>query len=344
MAASARFFRRLLFSKEFTMRCGTYLVTGATGLMGTTALKRLQNIPGVTVKAVCHHRKPHIVAANITYMQADLEKPGDCRRLVDGIDYVLFFAGILMTAPVLAANPVSPLTSNLLMHAQMLEAAYLAGVKKYLVVGSSTGYPAQDTLLHEDDMFRGDPADAYFSVGWMFRYVEALCRMYSTKLRNPMPIAVIRPSTVYGEHEDFSPDKSHMLPALVRKVVDREQPLEVWGDGEVKRDLIYADDLLDACVAALEGSVRLSEFNIAYGREYSLKELLAMILHADGYKNAEIVFNATGPSTGGRRILDTRRAREVLGFRPKTDIESGIRFMLTGYRKYKEARLMEQSR
>jgi GDP-L-fucose synthase len=326
------------------MHRGTYLVAGAAGLMGTAALKKLQNVPGVTVKAVYHHRKPQIVAANITPMPADLEKPDDCKRVVHGIDYVLFFAGVLMTAPVLAANPVSPLTRNLLMHAQMLEAAYLAGIKKYLVVGSSTGYPEQNETLHEEDMFRGDPADVYFSVGWMFRYVEALCRMYSTKLRHPMPIAVIRPTTVYGEYEDFSPEKSHALPALVRKVVDREQPLEVWGDGEVKRDLIYADDLLDACLAALEASAPPYEFNIAYGREYSLKELLAMILDADGYKNARIVFNASGPSTGGRRVLDTRRAREILGFEPKTNIESGIRFMLGGYRKYKEAHLTEQSR
>ena len=312
--------------------------------MGTTALKRLQNVPGVTVKAVYHHRKSQIIAANITHVQADLERSEDCQRVVQGIDYVLFFAGVLMTAPVLAANPISPLTKNLLMHTQMLQAAYLAGVKKYLVVSSSTGYPAQDALLHEEDMFRGDPADAYFSVGWMFRYVEVLCRMYSTQLRHPMPVAVIRPTTVYGEYEDFSPDKSHVLPALVRKVVDRERPLEVWGGGEVKRDLIYADDLLDACLAALESPVRPSEFNIAYGREYSLKELLGMILHADGYKNAEIVFNTGGPSTGGRRILDTRRAREVLGFIPKTNMDSGIRLMLNGYRKYKEAQLTEQSR
>ena len=326
------------------MRCGTYLVTGATGLMGTTALKRLQNVPGVAVRAVYHRRKPHIFAGNITYVQADLEKSADCEEVVDGIDYVLFFAGILMTTPVLAANPISPLTSNLLMHAQMLEAAYRARVKKYLLISSSTGYPAQEKPLQEEDMFRGDPGDGYFSVGWLFRYVEILCRMYSTKLRDPMPIVVIRPSTIYGEHEDFSPEKSHVLPALVRKVVDREQPLEVWGDGEVQRDLIYADDLLDGCLAALEVSAGPSEFNIAYGREYSLKELLAMILKADGYENAEIVFNAGRPSAGGRRILDTRRARTVLDFRPKTAMEAGIRFMVNGYRRNREASLMEQGR
>jgi GDP-L-fucose synthase len=318
------------------MHCGIYVITGATGLMGTTALKRLRNIPGVRVKAVYHRQKPIVVADNITYIQAELEKFCDCENIFSGSDYVLSFAGISMPAPVLAANPISSVTRNLLMHAQMLEAAYLAKIKKYLVISSSTGYPPEDCLLHEDDMFRGDPADAYFLTGWMFRYIEVLCRMYSTKLNNPMSIAVIRPSTIYGEHEDFTPQKSRMLPALIKKVVDREQPIEIWGDGEVKRDLIYADDLFDACLAALEKSSPLAIYNIAYGREYSVKELLTMIMQVDRYENAKISFTRNRPSAGGRRYLDTSRAREVLNFQPKTPMETGIRIMLDGYRKYGE--------
>jgi GDP-L-fucose synthase len=145
---------------------------------------------------------------------------------------------------------------------------------------------------------------------------------------------VIRPSTIYGEYEDFNPATSHMLPALIRKVAERENPIEIWGSADVKRDLIYADDVLDACLLALECPEAFSVFNVAYGREYSIAELLSKIMHADGYVDGRILENNVRPSTGGRRVLDTTRSRTSLGFSPKTDIETGIKKMLERYKKF----------
>jgi GDP-L-fucose synthase len=307
---------------------GTYVITGSTGSMGTTALKRLRNLPGVAVRALYHRRKPPITADNIKYFQVDLERAADFRDIFDGSDFVLSFAGILITSPVLAAGPDQPITGNLLMTAQTLAAARTAKVKRMIVISSSTGYPSRDTFLKEEDQFLETPADPYFSVGWMFRYIEALCRTYATDVQDPLPITLFRPSTIYSEYEDFNPERSHLLPSLIRRVVERERPLEIWGEGEVRRDLIHADDLFDACLAALEDTAPLSVYNIAYGREYSIKELLDMTCRADGYEDPKIVFRKNQLSAGGRRMLDTSRARGLLKFRPKTDMESGIRKML----------------
>lgn len=315
------------------MLAGNYVIAGATGLMGTTALVKLRDQPNIMIKAVYNRKEPFLFADNITYIKADLATAEGCRRVVKGSDYVFSFAGQLMTAPVLATNPVSPLTKNLLITAQLMEASYSAGVKKFLYISSSTGYPAQNELLHEEEMFRDDPADAYFSVGWMFRYTETLCQMYATKLKNPMPVTVIRPSTIYGEFEDFDPAASHMLPGLIRKVVNRDNPLEVWGSGDVRRDLIHADDLFDACLLALERQAAYEVFNIAYGREYKINEILEIIMRADGYKDASIIYNDTRPITGGRRVLDVASARKYLGFIPKTDLETGIKKMIDQYKK-----------
>jgi GDP-L-fucose synthase len=314
------------------MLTGKYVIAGATGLMGTTALARLRDQPGITIKAIYNNREPFIFADNISYCKADLTKADECWKAVSGSDYVLSFAGILMTAPVLAADPVTPLTKNILINTQMLEAAYHADVKKLLFISSSTGYPAQDKLLQEDDMFRGDPAEVYFSVGWMFRYTEILCRIFATKLKTPLPIVVIRPSTIYGEYEDFNPATAHMLPALIKKSVDREEPIEVWGSGEVRRDMIYADDLFDACLSAMERPEVFNVFNVAFGREYSVNELLEIILRVDDHKDASIVYNNIRPITGGRRVLDVRKSQEQLGFKPKTDMETGIRKMVARYK------------
>jgi GDP-L-fucose synthase len=312
---------------------GNYLITGATGLMGTIALKRLGNLPGINIKAVYHRKEPFVFADNITYVRADLTSAETCGEIVKGCDYILSFAGILMTAPVLAADPVSPVTKNIRMMALLLDAAYSACVKKFLCISSSTGYPDREVPLHEEDMFLSDPAEAYYSVGWMFRYIETLCRMYATKLKSPMTVAVIRPSTIYGEYEDFSPENSHMLPALVRKIADRENPIQIWGSGEVKRDLIYAGDLFEACIRILEETQGFDVFNIAFGKEYSINELLDMIIHIDNYADAHVVYKENRPVTGGRRILDTNKVREQFGFFPMTDIKTGIKKMLQRYKK-----------
>ena len=316
------------------IRTGTYAITGSTGLMGTTALMRLRNVPGVKVRAVYHRRQPFIDGDNIHYIKADVTDEAACRDIVAGCDYVLSFAGILMTAPVLAANAVTPLTDNLRMVARLLEASHHAGVRKFVHISSSTGYPDQDNLLREEDMFRGEPAEAYFGVGWLYRYLEKLCRLYATKLNPPLPIAVLRPSTVYGPYENFDPAASHMLPALIRKVVERCDPIEIWGSGAVRRDLVHAADLFNACLLVLARAEVYDVFNIAHGMEYSIDELLAMALEMDGYRNAPVVYNDNRPKAGGRRVLATDMAREILGFVPKISMKEGIREMITWYRNH----------
>lgn len=311
---------------------GNYLVAGASGLMGTAALLRLKDLEGISVMAVYHQKKPLVSANNISYIQADLRNLENCRKVVEGMDYVFMFAAVLSTAPVLAKNPVSHITSNLIMNAQMLEAAYFSGVKKFLWLSSSTGYPPEDRLLNEEDMFLGDPADNYFSVGWMSRYTEVLCRMYATKLKNPMPAVILRPTTIYGEYESFDFETSHVLPALVRKVVERHNPLEVWGDGKNMRDLLYADDMIDACFLALTKTDSFNVFNIGYGQQYSINKLLEMIIKADGSSRLDIVYNVSKPSAISKRTINIQKSQKVLGFYPKTPIEQGIRRMVAWYK------------
>jgi GDP-L-fucose synthase len=311
---------------------GNYLVAGSTGLMGTAALLRLANQEGISVRAVYRKRKPHIFADNISYVQADLTNKEDCQGLVSGIDYVFMFAAILSTAPVIAKNPVSHITSNMIMNSQMLEAAYFADVKKFLWLSSSTGYPLTDTVLKEENMFDDDPPDIHFPVGWMSRYTETLCRMYATKLKKSMPVAVLRPTTIYGEYEGFDFKTCHVFPALIRRVADRQKPIEVWGTGKNSRDLIYYDDVFDACILALVRVEKYDVFNIGYGVQYDINELLDKIIKIDHYDDAKITHDASKPSSIMKRVTDLSKAEKVLGFKAKTTIEQGIEKMLKWYR------------
>ena len=102
------------------------------------------------------------------------------------------------------------------------------------------GYP-----VTEAEMFNGDPEEVYFPAGWMKRYAEILCRTYAEKISSPMQTVVIRPSNVYGPYDKFDFAVSHVTAALLRRVVERQSPLEVWGTGDDIRDLIHVDDFVD---------------------------------------------------------------------------------------------------
>jgi len=313
---------------------GTYLIAGCSGLVGTQTLKRLINVDGVSVKAVHYSRIPLVSGKNIEHARADLRDLDACKRLVEDVDYVFMLAAQLSTAPVVAKNPVSHVTSNMVMNANILEASYFSNVKKFIWLSSSTGYPQSTDVLTEDHMFLGDPPDNHFSVGWMSRYTEVLCRMYSTKLNNPMPTAILRPTTIYGEHEDFDFETAHMLPALIRKVVEGHNPIVVWGDGEQSRDLIYVDDVVDACFLALANISIHDVFNIGLGEEYTVNQILAIIRDVVGDVNAEIEHDLSKPGSFKKKTIALEKAETVLGFRAKTSLRDGIEHMVSWYQSH----------
>jgi len=182
-------------------------------------------------------------------------------------------------------------------------------------------------------MFSGDPYDTYFGVGWMKRYTEILCRLYSEKLKNPMTTVVLRPSNVYGPYDDFDFATSHMMAATIRKVIERHNPIRVWGTGNDVRDLIYIDDFIDALILAAEKAERFEPINIGLGKGYSIKEILKITLNVDGFKEVEIMYDPTKPSMIPVRLIDTEKAEKILGFKARVDVEEGIRKTIEWYKK-----------
>jgi len=308
------------------------LVAGAAGLIGSNLIKRLLS-EGAVVRGTLHRRQPVVVDDRIEYVKCDLTKGEDCRRVVEGMRYVFHCAAHTSGAATTATTPMVHVTPNILINSQMLEAAYEAQVSKFLWLGSSTGYPPSGHRpVKEEAMFEGEPYDKYFFVGWMKRFTEILCRMYGEKLPKPMTTIVLRPSNVYGPNDDFEPATSHVTPALIRKVVERQDPVEVWGTGDDVRDLIYVDDMVEAIVGAMEKIESYTVINIGLGKGYSVKEILQMILELDGYTDARMVFNISKPTMIPIRLVDTTKAKTVLGFKAKTDLRAGLRKTIKWYR------------
>ena len=307
------------------------LIAGAAGFLGTNVAKKLLAL-GANVLGTIHKSPLQISLKSI---QVDLTRPEDCARVCKGIDTVIMCAASTAGAGVMATNPLALVTPNVVMNTLMLEAAYKAGVKKFVFISSNAVYPPFNYPVKEEEMMAGPPFEKYYPISWMKRFGEILCETYATKIKKTMQCIVLRPANMYGPYDDFEPETSHMVPALIRKVIDRMNPLEVWGDGTEIKDLIYVEDFVEGLVAALATLDQYEPLNIGTGIPVSVKDVLNTALEADGYTDAKISYNTSKPTMIGKRMLDVNKAKGILGFTAHTQLSEGIKKTIAWYRKTK---------
>lgn len=306
-----------------TLNGKNILVTGAAGLIGSNLVKRLSSDYDCRVHATYFSTPLSYGASNIDPVNANLYNDEDCHNVTQNIDVVFHCAADSSGAATHEKNPLSMFKNNTIMNMNMLEAAYRNKVKKFVWFASTTGYPEGDYSMMEKDMFVGDPYDKYFAVGWMKRYTEKLCQMYATKVKDPMTCIVLRPTNIYGPGDKIDPERSHVLAALVRKVVEKQNPIEIWGDGTEIRDVLYVSDMIDAVIEATEQVDGFDVFNIGYGTSYSVLELLDLIKHVAKY-DAPYKF-VPGPRMIPTRRVNIEKACKVLEWKPKVDIKDGLK-------------------
>ena len=306
------------------------LITGGAGFVGANLVKRLVEM-GANVRATLHKKKAIIKDNRIEYVQCDLQKPEDCAKVCQNMDYVFLCAANTSGAAVMEKTPLVHLTPNLIMNALMLEAAFTAGVQKVLFISTNTVYPVTDYPVKEDDV-TNEFFEKYFIVAWMKRFSELMCEMYATRIKTPMQTVIVRPANIYGPLDDFEWETSHVLPALIRRVVERHDPISVWGDGKDVKDFIFIDDLVEGLLLAMEKISGFDVVNIASGNEYVLSDLIEKMIRIDGYDNAKIIFDTSKPTMIPKRLINPSKAKKILGFRAKTPIEEGLKKTFDWYR------------
>ena len=316
---------------------GSYLVLGASGLAGYHALKKLAHKPGITVTAMHHLRAVQITADNIRTVQFDLRQMGGLDEIMKGHDYVLHFAGIVATVPVLMRDPIGPVNDTLAIVANVLAAAWRSEVRKVIWLSSTTGYPELDHELVEADMFVGNPPPTWYAIGWMSRYLETLCQAYVEYIgkyseNQRMIITALRPTLMFGENDDFSFDHGHFLPAMIRRVVERHNPIEIWGDGEQTRDLIYAGDVVDAAFLSLDRSKGFESFNISSGNSITINQVVKSIIEIDSFNNARIEHKLDRLGSRKKIRISNKKARNLLDFVPSTPLNEGLKATINWYR------------
>lgn len=306
------------------------LVTGGAGFVGVNLIRRLLDLDA-NVVATLHHRPAVVHDQHVRYVRCDLRRPEDCASVVKDADYVFLCAAHTSGAGVIAKTPLAHLTPNVLMNISMLDAAYQAGVKKLLFISSNVVYPLTDQAVKEGDV-TNEFFDKYFIAAWMKRFTEIVCEMYATRIAKPMEICVVRPANIYGEFDDFEWETSHVIPALIRKVVERHDPLEVWGDGNDVKEFIHVQDFVDGMLLAMEKIDDFDPINVATGRPCTVADVLKLLLKIDGYEDAKVVFDTSKPTMIPKRLIDVSKAKHRLGFVPKISMEDGLRRTLAWYR------------
>jgi GDP-L-fucose synthase len=309
----------------------TIAVAGATGLIGRHVVGALAGGTGEPVVATYRSRAP-FSAEGVRWVQCDFNDRGQASRAFAGCSAVVLCAGRVSTSAVLRDEPVESVLDNLRIVTNAMEAAARGDARHVVLVSSCTGYPPSAELLEEEQYEAGNPPGHWFGVGWMHRYLEKQLEWYARTLGWLDSAVVLRPTLVYGPHDDFDPRTGHFLPSLVRRVVERERPIRLFGDGTQTRNLIHACDLGDAVKAVCrpgEGGFRA--FNVATPEEVSVRSILEALLDADGFDDA--VVELEGQNLGPAMLrVSGHRFMEATGWRPATSVRDGLADLLAWYR------------
>lgn len=296
------------------------LVTGGAGFVGSHFVEALLD-GGAHVRVTVHDRAPLAQDARVETVTAELGDPAACERAADGMDAVIHTAGSVGSAGVAPQDTLLSIGAYVRLLANVLRAAWSRGVGHALVFGSSTGYPALERPVREEEMWDGPPHPAYLGYGWMRRYVEKLAEFVAG--RSGMRITIVRPGAIYGPRDNFDPASSHVVAALLRRAVARESPFVVWGTGTEVRDILHVRDFVAGSLLALARARSCDAVNIASGEPTSTAELARLALAAAGH-HAEIRFDPGRPVAIPYRVLDITKARCELGFSPRVPLADGL--------------------
>lgn len=310
------------------------LITGAAGLVGRNLLLSLSQYSNLYKIRISVHKAWVEPDVGIVW-EGDLRDADYCARITKDVDIVFHCAAASFGAAIMSSDPAALVTPNVIMNAQLLDAAHKNGVKKFVWLASTTGYPDLPGVdTKEDQMFVGDPHDKYFGVGWGKRYTEKLCEFYATKVAKPMQCIVLRPTNIYGPYDKYDFDKCHVLPALIRRFAEKQNPLDVWGDGLETRDFIYVDDMVEAIVDSIQIGVPFFQANIGSGTQFSINDVIELLSHVTGHY-PEINRIQGKPSMIASRRVDVSKAKKAYGFEATTTLKKGLTDTIEWYHREK---------
>jgi GDP-L-fucose synthase len=298
------------------------LITGGGGFLGSHLVERVR-LDGIEPFVARRRDYDLTLAADVERLYADARP-----------ELVIHLAAEVGGIGANRANPGRYWYANLMMGAHVLEQSRTSGVDKLVMLGTICAYPKFAPVpFREDDLWNGFPEETNAPYGIAKKTLlvgsDAYRQQYDLRSIHLLPV------NLYGPRDNFDLETSHVIPALIRKMVDAQVRAEVeivlWGDGSPTREFLYVDDAAEGVWLATQRYDDPEPVNLGTGEEISIRELAELIAELTGY-NGAIVWDTTKPNGQPRRKLDVTRAEERFGFRATTPLRDGLRKTVDWYR------------
>lgn len=303
------------------------VVTGGAGFLGKQVVDQL-----------CKAGADRAKISTPRSRDCDLRQMESCQRAVDQQDIVIHLAAHVGGIGLNREKPAELFYDNLMMGTQLIHAAYQAGVKKFVCVGTICAYPKFTPVpFKEDDLWEGYPEETNAPYGVAKKAL--LVQLQSYRQQYGFDGIYLLPVNLYGPEDNFNPRSSHVIPALIRKVYEAQQrgdkTIPVWGDGSPTREFLYSTDAAQGIVMGTQFYNDPDPVNLGTGYEISIKDLIEMICGLMGY-DGELVWETDKPNGQPRRCLDTQRAKERFGFVAEMPFRDGLKNTIEWYRQNAE--------
>ena len=300
------------------------VVTGGAGFLGSHLVEQLS-------AAGCRNL---FVPRSAQY---DLRRPEAIARLYAEAkpEVVIHLAAVVGGIGANRQNPGRFFYDNLMMGVELMEQARIRGVQKFVALGTVCAYPKFTPVpFKEEDLWSGYPEETNAPYGLAKKMLLVQAQAYREQYG--LNAIFLLPVNLYGPRDSFDPDKSHVIPALIKKCVDAidagAQEIEVWGTGRASREFLYVEDCARAVALAAEHYSGAEPINVGAGMEISIRDLAGLIAELTGFKG-RITWNPAKPDGQPRRCLDVSKAEREFGFRAKTDFKTGLMRTIEWYRR-----------
>jgi len=307
------------------------LVAGGTGTIGIPLVKRLieleANVTVVSMDSVEYAGA--VLGDSVSFMRMDLTNFNNCLGATKNQDYVFNLVGIKGSTGIGETKVASYFVPMLRFQTNLMEASFKNSVSRYLFVSSVCAYPQLSSPKEEDCLWNGLPKQNDRIPGVAKRIGEVQGEAYLQEYGWDA-VRIVRPSNVYGPFDDFEPATAQVIPALIRRMIDGENPVKVWGDGSAVRDFIFSQEVADWMLVALEKAPPCVPINLGSGKGTTIRELAENIAQCVP-EPPQIEWDTTKPSGDSVRILSMERAKKLIGFKSRTDLKEGIKKTVDWY-------------